>query len=71
MATMTSWRNLADWDRVLRIVLGLVFLGLGLSGAVNGLGGVALVIFGWMPLLTGILGWDPIYALLGARTLRS
>jgi hypothetical protein len=65
-----SWRNLAPWDRALRIVLGLVLLGLGFSGVVEGVGGVALCILGWLPLVTGLLNWDPLYALLGTRTRR-
>ena len=65
-----SWRNVATWDRALRVGLGLALLGAGFSGAVDGLGGVALCILGWLPLVTGILAWDPIYALLGTGTRR-
>ncbi len=65
-----SWRNLGQWDRAVRVILGLALLAVGFSGAVSGVGGVALSILGWLPLVTGILAWDPIYALLGTRTRR-
>ena len=31
---------------------------------------MTLLIFGWVPLLTSIAGWCPIYTLLGINTLR-
>jgi predicted exporter len=64
------WRNLAGWDRTLRVMLGLALLALGLSGAVGGLAGIALAIFGWLPLVTGLIGWCPLYGLLGHSTRR-
>lgn len=62
--------NEAPWDRALRILLGLAMLALAWSGLVHGLWGLALKIFGWVPLLTGVLGWCPVYAVLGLRTYR-
>jgi len=29
-----------------------------------------LEVFGWVPLATGGLGWDPVYSILGLRTNR-
>jgi hypothetical protein len=62
--------NLATWDRALRIVLGLAMLFLGWSDIVDGLGAIALVVFAWVPLLTGIVGWCPFYAIVGISSLR-
>ena len=62
--------NLAPWDRALRAVLGLLMLALGASGTVPGIWGSALLIFSAVPLLTAILGWCPLYAILGLRTGR-
>ena len=67
---LKDFSNLAAWDRATRIILGLAMLFLGWSDLVDGLGAIALVIFAWVPLLTGILGWCPIYSLLGISTLR-
>jgi hypothetical protein len=50
-------------DRILRIVAGLVLLGLTLSGNIGVWGWVGVV-----PLATGALGWCPLYKLLGLNT---
>jgi hypothetical protein len=55
-------------DRVLRIVLGVALLYLGWGGVVGGGLGVALGVLGFVPLLTGLVGWCPLYALLGIAT---
>ncbi|WP_299027185.1 DUF2892 domain-containing protein [uncultured Thermanaerothrix sp.] len=60
--------NEAGWDRVLRVVLGLVLLILGWGGIVSGGWGTALKILGFVPLLTGLVGYCPLYALLKVRT---
>ena len=38
--------NVASWDRILRIVLGIVLISLGWSGVVSGTAGTVLVILG-------------------------
>ncbi len=50
-------------DRSLRVVLGLVLIGLAFTGTVGVWGYVGIV-----PLLTGAFGMCPIYALLGINT---
>ena len=62
--------NLAAWDRALRIVLGLAMLFLGWSDLVDGVWAIGLVVFAWVPLLTGVVGWCPLYAMLGISSLR-
>jgi Protein of unknown function (DUF2892) len=52
-------------DRVVRIVAGLVLLGLAASGTVGVWGWIGIV-----PLATGVIGWCPLYALLGISTCR-
>jgi hypothetical protein len=56
--------NEANWDRILRVVLGIVILYLGWAGVVAGGLGTFLKFFGFVPLLTGLIGWCPIYSLL-------
>lgn len=65
----TLFRNEAIWDRALRVVLGLLMLGVGATGWLSEIWSVALLIFGWVPLLTAVSGWCPIYSLLGISTL--
>ena len=63
--------NEAVWDRSLRILLAVVMALLGLSGRVAHPWELALVIFSFYPFITGAVGWDPVYVLLGFRGTRS
>lgn len=49
--------------RVLRVVMGLVIIATGL--AIGGGVGTGLVVFGFLPPITGILGICPINPLVG------
>ena len=60
--------NEASWDRVVRIVLGVVLLYLGWAGVVGGTLGVVFQWLGFVPLITGIIGWCPLYAIFKVRT---
>jgi hypothetical protein len=60
---MTS--NVGGIDRILRIVLGLVLVGLAATGTVGWWGWLGVV-----PLLTGAIGWCPPYAILGFNTCK-
>lgn len=66
-----SWVNEANWDRIARVVVGLVLLYLGWSGVVGGGLGAVLKILGFVPLLTGLIGWCPLYTLFKFRTNQS
>lgn len=59
--------NEAGWDRVLRVVLGVVLLIVGF-GVLDGAAGVIVGIVAFVPLLTGLAGWCPLYSLVGFRT---
>lgn len=53
-------------DRGLRIIVGLVLIGLTLAGQIG--------IWGWIgvvPLVTGLIGWCPAYSLFGLKTRKS
>lgn len=63
-----SYINESGLDRIIRIALGLVLFYLGFSGVVGGGLGVFLIVLGFIPLLTGVVGWCPLYALFKIRT---
>ncbi|NHZ73729.1 MAG: DUF2892 domain-containing protein [Nitrospirae bacterium] len=67
-ALATEFRNEANWDRILRILLGVGMLLLGWLVLGEGILGAAFRIFGFVPLVTGLLGWCPFYTLLGFAT---
>lgn len=55
--------NVGGIDRILRIVIGLVLIGLTVTGTIG--------VWGWLgvvPLATGAIGWCPPYAILGFNT---
>lgn len=53
-------------DRVVRVTVGLVLIGLTLTGAIGVWGWIGIV-----PLVTGVIGWCPVYTLIGFRTCKS
>lgn len=63
-------RNLAHWERALRILAGTAMVALAFACALDGILRVGLLLFAWVPLATGFLGWDPVYALLRIGSLR-
>lgn len=56
-------KNVGGIDRVLRIVVGLVLIALAATGTVGLWGYIGVV-----PLLTGLVGWCPPYAIFGWNT---
>lgn len=69
---MQRFQNLGPLDRTIRLLVGLLMLGAGWSGALeNQVWQIALQVFAWAPLLTALLGWCPVYAMLGLSTRRS
>ncbi len=52
--------NVGGFDRILRVVLGLVLIGLAATGAVGAWGWIGVV-----PLATAALGFCPLYTVLG------
>jgi hypothetical protein len=60
--------NEAGWDRIARIVLGAILLYLGFGGIVAGGLGLVLDVLGFVLLLTGLVGWCPLYALFKFST---
>ena len=55
--------NVGGIDRVLRIVVGLVLIGLAATGTVGWWGWLGVV-----PLLTGLFSFCPLYTLLGVNS---
>jgi len=62
--------NEAGWDRAARVIVGVVLLVLGL-GVVDGTLGTVLAVVAFVPLLTGLVGWCPLYSVFRIRTNRN
>ncbi len=63
-----NFANESGVDRVIRAVLGIVLIALAASSAVTGALGIVFWVVGALALLTGIVGFCPLYALLKIRT---
>lgn len=57
--------NVGGIDRALRIIAGLILIALALTGTIGAWGWIGVV-----PLATGLIGWCPIYPLLGMSTCK-
>lgn len=54
-------------DRIVRVIVGLILIAVGFW-AMSGVAGTIVGIIGFVPLLTGIVGYCPAYGLLGFST---
>ena len=57
--------NVGGIDKVARIILGAVLVGCGFAGI-----GTPWTFVGIVPLLTGLMGWCPLYPILGISSCR-
>ena len=55
--------NVGGFDRILRIVVGIVLITLAATGTVGLWGWIGVV-----PLLTGLIRWCPVYPMLGMNS---
>ncbi|HID51669.1 MAG TPA: DUF2892 domain-containing protein [Anaerolineae bacterium] len=61
-------KNMASWDRIVRIVLALVFVGLIVTGTVSGWLAIVLGILAAVFVVTSLIGFCPLYAPLHLST---
>jgi hypothetical protein len=61
-------KNVGNMDKVIRIVLAIIFGVLYFTGTVTGTLGLALVILGGIFVLTSLVGFCPIYSIVGLNT---
>lgn len=60
--------NMGVIDRILRIILALIVIILYLAGQITGTAAIVLGIIAAIFIITGIIGYCPIYQLLGIST---
>lgn len=68
---MTLTINEAPLDRIIRIVAGLGLGGLTIAGVVTAPLAYAVLLVAAVLLVTGMVGFCPLYALLGVSTRRA
>jgi len=65
-----KYMNEAGWDRIFRVIGGILLLALGFGGVAVGTLGWVFNIIGALLLVTGLVGFCPVYALLKIKTLK-
>jgi hypothetical protein len=61
-------KNMGNSDRIIRVVLAVIFAALYFSGTVTGTLGIVLVVLGAVFLLTSLISFCPLYTLVGLST---
>jgi hypothetical protein len=62
--------NVGNWDRVARILVGILLLAAG-SLLASGALGLALATIGAVMLATGLIRWCPAYTVFGISTVKT
>lgn len=63
-------KNMGGTDRILRVILAIVFATLYLTETVNGTAGMIMGILSIVFLLTSLVSFCPLYVPFGIRTCR-
>ena len=61
-------KNVGQTDRTIRIVLGIVLIGLKLVGVLAGTVGTVALVIGIIALVTGFINFCPLYSLFKINT---
>ena len=64
-------KNLANADRIVRILLAIVFTALYLMEMVTGIWGIVLLLLAGIFLVTALINFCPLYRLFGFSTRKS
>ena len=61
-------KNMGSADRIIRIILAIVFAALYFTGTVTGTLGIVLLVLGAVFLLTSLVSSCPLYSIVGLST---
>jgi Protein of unknown function (DUF2892) len=62
--------NMGSADRIIRILLAIVFAALYFTGTVTGTFGIVLLVLGGVFLATSLISFCPLYTLIGVNTCK-
>ncbi len=60
--------NMGNTDRIIRVILALVFAALYFTGTVTGTWGTVLVVLGGVFLATSVISFCPLYSIFGINS---
>lgn len=62
--------NMGNTDRIIRVILAIVFSALFFTGTVTGTWGTVLLVLGGIFLATSVVSFCPLYTLVGINTCK-
>ncbi|MEN9697773.1 MAG: hypothetical protein RLZ56_1194 [Bacteroidota bacterium] len=62
--------NMGSLDKAIRVILAIVFAMLYITKTVEGTAGLVLLVLGGVFLLTSIISFCPLYAIVGINTCK-
>jgi hypothetical protein len=63
--------NMGGADRVIRVILAVVFAVLFFTGTVTGTFGIVLLVLGGVFLATSVISFCPLYTIVGMNTCKT
>lgn len=63
--------NMGNTDRLVRLVLAVIFGALYFTGTITGTWGIVLLVLGAVFLLTAFIKWCPLYVPFGISTCKT
>jgi hypothetical protein len=60
--------NMGSADRIIRVIIAVIFAALYFTGTVSGTLGLVLTVLAVVFLLTSFIGFCPLYTIFGIRT---
>ncbi len=61
-------KNMGSTDKIIRVLLAVVFAALYFTGTVGGTLGIVLLVLGGVFLATSLISFCPLYTILGMNT---
>lgn len=61
-------KNMGNLDRIIRVIVAIIFSALYFTGTVTGTFGMVLLVLGAIFLATSLISFCPLYTLFGANT---
>lgn len=61
-------KNMGNMDRMLRVIIAIIFAALYFTGTVTGTAGIVLLVLGAVFVLTSLISFCPLYAPFGIST---
>lgn len=63
-------KNIGSIDKIIRMVIAVIFASLYFTGTITGIWGIVLLLLGGILVITSLVSWCPLYAPFSISTLK-